>query len=219
MNARKIAIVLAGATAVVLIAMVIAGTVTGATQERHEHFMAPAEYAQALLDHAGGLRVMMALDIAFLILYTAFFMALAAYLRAVNASVLGRWFAYVGLAAMIATAVLDIVEDHHIVAMLESAEHGVVPSADAITWQAAASMTKFSLSYLSLVLFGLAVPRTSKLAWVLVLFLTAGTLASAIVGYAVPPEHQAAVEGGRWIGFLAGFGLAIAWLSREPDAQ
>ena len=207
---RRLAICLALATAAVLVAMVVVGVTTGATQERHEHFMAPDAYAEALLEHARGLRVLMALDIAFLLLYTPFFVAFAAVLR-------GRPFVGLALGTMIATAVLDIIEDHHIIAMLESAEHGVVPSATSIMYQAAESTTKFSLSYLSLVLFGLAIPRTSKLGIALALFLVVGTLISAVVGYAVPPTMQSSVESGRWIGFLVGFALAIAWLRQQPD--
>jgi hypothetical protein len=209
MSSRKLAIVLALATSVVLIAMVITGLTTGAAQEPHEHFMAPDVYAQSLLAHRGGLRLMMALDVAFLVLYTAFFIALARQLKSL--------FAWFGLGAMIVVAVLDIVEDHHIIAMLESAEHGIVPDVGSIAWQAAESATKFSISYLSLVLFGLAIPRTRTIGWVFTLYLTVGTLASAIVGYAVGPETQPSIESGRWIGFLAGFALAITWLWREPD--
>lgn len=51
----------------------------------------------------------------------------------------------------------------------------------------------------------LAIPRTTKLGLALSLFLTFGTLLSAVFGYALPPAHQAAFESGRWIGFLAGF--------------
>ena len=210
MTHRKLAIVLAMATGGVLIAMVIVGMSTGAAQEPHEHFSAPDAYARSLLDHRAGLRAMFALDIAFLILYTAFFAALALHLR--------NLFAWLGFGAMVLVALLDIVEDHHIVAMLESAEHGILPSADSIAWQAAESMTKFSISYLSLVLFGIAIPRTRKLGWALAAFLVVGTLISAVVGYAVAPETQPSIESGRWVGFLAGFALAIAWLWGEPDA-
>src|SRR5262249_56563944 len=62
-------------------------------------------------------------------------------------------------------------------AMLDMAEHQVLPAADAIAWQSAESAVKFSLSFLSLLLFGLAIPRTTKLGLVLSLFLTVGTLA------------------------------------------
>ena len=124
----------------------------------------------------------------------------------------------VAFGAMLATAILDIVEDHHIIALLEDAEHSILPSARAITLQATLSMTKFSISYLALFMFGLAIPRTTRLGLALSLFLTAGTLVSAVIGYALPPMYQASFESGRWIGFLAGFVLAIAWLIKSPDA-
>src|SRR5690242_10780691 len=99
--------------------MVAVGMSTGATQEPHEHFAAPDAYAKSLLADAGPLRLMFALDIAFCVLYTAFFIAFACHLR-------NLW-AWLGLGAMIIVALLDFVEDHHIVSMLESAEHGILP--------------------------------------------------------------------------------------------
>jgi len=213
MSMRKLAIVLAGITSGVLVLMVITGMITGASQEKHEHFLFPEAYAVSLLDDAKGLRILMGLDIAFLILYTAFFAALTKYLRA-----LGRPFVTLAFGAMLATAILDIIEDHHILSMLESVEHHVLPSAGAIEFQAAESAVKFSMSYLSLVLFGLAVPRTRKLGIALSLFLSAGTLITGVLGYAAPPDMQASLESGRWIGFLIGLGLAIAWLRTADDA-
>jgi hypothetical protein len=212
MSTRKLAINLAGCTGAVLLVMVVVSVVTGATQERHEHVLDIEQYALALLAHAPGLRALMALDIAFLVLYTAFFAALAKYLHA-----RGQPFTRLAFGAMLATAVLDIVEDHHIIAMLESAEHGVLPAARSLTEQATLSMTKFSISYLALFMFGLAIPRTTKLGLALCLFLTVGTLLSAVIGYSLPPAHQASFESGRWIGFLAGFVLAVAWLLKQPD--
>jgi len=217
MSSRKLAMYLAGCTGAVLIVMVVVALTTGASQERFEHVLLPEIYAASLLAHAPGLRAIMALDIAFLILYTAFFAALARYLGA-----LGRPFVRLAFGAMLATAILDIIEDHHIIAMLESVEHEVLPAARSITEQAALSMTKFSISYLALFMFGLAVPRTTKLGLALSLFLTAGTLLSGVIGYALPPAHQASFESGRWIGFLLGFGLALAWLMKsadEPNAE
>ena len=109
MSMRKLAVLLAGCTVGVLVLMVITGIATGATQEKHEHFMFPEAYAVSLLDEAKGLRILMGLDIAFLILYTAFFAAFTKYLRA-----LGRPFVTLAFGAMLATAILDIIEDHHI---------------------------------------------------------------------------------------------------------
>lgn len=214
MGTRKLAIYLAGCTGAVLLVMVIVSMTTGATQERHEHVMLAEEYALSLLTHAGGLRALMALDIAFLVLYTAFFAALAHYLRA-----LGQPFTRLAFGLLLATAMLDIVEDHHIIAMLESAEHQVLPAARSLTEQATLSMTKFSISYMALFMFGVAIPRTTKLGLALAIFLTFGTLLSAVIGYALPPAHQATFESTRWVGFLVGFGLAIAWLMKAPDVE
>jgi hypothetical protein len=210
---RKLAMILAASAGAVLLVMTILAHVTGASQEMHEHVALPEAYAMGLLAHASALRGLMALDVAFLVLYTAFFAAFATYLRQ-----RGQPFTHLALGAMVLTGLLDIVENHHILALLRSAELGILPSASAIAFQSVESASKFSVSFLSLVLFGLAIPRTTKLGWVLALFLTVGTLLSAIVGYAVGPELDHAIDSGRWLGFLAGFALAVAWLSREHDA-
>lgn len=212
MNMRKLALVLGGCTMGVLVLMVITGAITGASQERHEHFQVPEAYAMSLLSDARGLRILMGLDVAFCVLYTAYFATLTKYLRA-----LGRPFVTLAFGAMLATAVLDFIEDHHILAMLETAEHQVLPSALAITLQSMESAVKFSMSFLALVLYGLAIPRDTKLGLALSLFLVAGTLISAVLGYAAPPDVQASLESGRWVGFLIGFALVIAWLRKAPD--
>jgi hypothetical protein len=213
MSNRKLAINLAGCTAAVLAVMVIVSLATGATQEAHEHYALPEAYAISLLEHAKALRVVFALDIAFLALYTGFFAALARYLCE-----RGRPFTRLALGFMIGTAVLDIVEDHHITALLDGAEVGILPSTSAIADQVVLSATKFSLSYVSLFFFGLAIPRDTRLGLVLAVFLTAGTLLSGVIGFALPPESMHAFDSGRWVGFLAGFVLAIAWLLRQPEA-
>ncbi len=214
MSTRRLALFLAVATAAVLIAMVGVSIATGATQEVHEHYQVPSEYTAGLLAHPGGLRLVMGLDIAFLVLYSAFFAALGKYLRE-----LGRPFVWLALGAMIGTAVLDIVEDHHILALLSLAEHGRPIEDGAIAFQEVLSSTKFSLSFLALVLFGLAVPRTTTLAWILAAFLTLGTLVTGVLGYAAPPAWRASLDSGRWIGFLAGFALAGLWLRSAPEAS
>ena len=211
---RKLAVNLAGCTIAVLVVLVVVSMITHATQEAHEHFALPEPYAIGLLEHADALRAVFALDIAFIILYTGFFAALSKYLVA-----RGRPFAKLAFGAMALVALLDIVEDHHILSMLDAAEQSVLPSAGAIAFQAVESATKFSVSYISLALFGLAIPRDTKLGWALSLLLIAGSLANAVIGYSLPPHAQHAFDNGRWIGFLAGFGLAIAWLLKQPDGD
>lgn len=207
---RKLALTLCLATSVVLMAMVGVTLATGASQELHEHYATPELYASHLVGEGGALRVLMGLDIAFLCLYTAFFAALARVLA-------GRPFVGLALGAMVAVAVLDIVEDQRILASLSQAEAGRPIDDNTIAWQQVLSSTKFSLSYLALLLFGLAIPRTSRLAWVLALFLTVGNLAVGALDFAAPPSWAHSLDAGRWIGFLAGFALAGAWLYREHE--
>lgn len=209
---RKLAFALALATLVPLVAMVAIGLATGATQEQHEHFAPPDVYARGLVAHADALRAVFACDVAFLVLYTGFFIALARYLHA-----LGRPLAYYALAAMLVVTALDIVEDHHILAMLDATERGFAPDAGSITWQVTESATKFNFSYVALVLFGLSVPRDTRIGLVLAAFLVVGTLATAVLGYAAPLALRESLDGGRWLGFLIGFGLLLAWIKDAPE--
>lgn len=213
-HTRKLAIYLAGCSAAVLIVMVAVSLATGATQEAHERYALPEAYAVMLLDHARWLRILFALDVAFLALYTGFFAALARYLADRR-----QPFTRLALGFLLATTVLDVLEDHHIVTMLDAAESRMLPSVAEITAQTVMSSTKFTLSYIALFLFGLAIPRTTRLGLVLAWFLTAGTLVTAVIGYALPPAKAAAFDSGRWIGFLIGFALAIAWLWKQPDGE
>lgn len=208
------AIALAGAASAALLAMVVVTLVTGASQEQHEYYQPPAAYAASLLARPGALRLLFGLDVGFLVLYGAFFAAMARHLSA-----LGRPFVRLALAAMAGTVLLDIVEDHHILALLAVAESGRPIDDGAIVLQHVLSATKFSLSYVALVLFGLAVPRTTRLAWLLAVFLVAGTLISGVLGFAAPPAWRAQLDGGRWIGFLLGFVIAAGWLATTPDAD
>lgn len=211
---RKLTIYLAGSAAAVLLVMVAVSFFTGATQERHERYALPEPYAVQLLDHARALRILFALDVAFLAVYTGFFAALARYLAD-----RGQPFTRLALGFLLATTVLDIVEDHHIVTMLNAAEARMLPTVAEITAQTVLSSSKFTLSYVSLFLFGLAIPRGTRLGLVLAWFLTAGTLVSAVIGYALPPGKAAAFDAGRWAGFLVGFALVIAWLWKQPDGE
>jgi hypothetical protein len=100
---------------------------------------------------------------------------------------LGRPFVRLALGAMIGTAVIDIVENHHILTLLAVAETGRPIDDGAIVFQATLSATKASFSYLALVLFGVAIPRDTRLGIVLAVFFIAGTLVSGVLGYAAPP--------------------------------
>jgi hypothetical protein len=211
---RKCAIYIAYATLGVILLMTATSLVTGVTQEAHEHFASPEPYAAGLLANAGALRLLFAFDLVFTILYAVYFTALAAHMRARGSHAVLVWLA---LGAMLATAALDLLEDQHILALMDGAIHGTAPSVDAITWQVTESGVKFSVSFVALFAFGVALPRTGKLSWVLAAFLTIGTLINTVVAYALPVTSPMAIELGRWAGFAVGFVLAISWLRREPD--
>ena len=213
MTSRRLTFVLAIATSAVLAAMVLVSAITGATQEAHEYYAPPLAYAANLLEHAGGLRVVMGLDLAFLVLYTAMFAALAAHLTE-----LGRPIARIALAFLIGTAVLDVIEDHMILSALAMAESNQLASDAWIAAQQVLSGTKFGLSYLGLVLFGIAIPRTTRLGIVLTIFFTAGTLATATLSVAAPVAMRAQLDSGRWVSFLLGFALLALWLRKDADA-
>ncbi|MBA3458652.1 MAG: hypothetical protein H0T46_01735 [Deltaproteobacteria bacterium] len=212
MSPRRLAFVLAIATSAVLVAMVMVSVVTGATQEAHEYYSPPRAYAVGLLAHANGLRLLMGLDLAFLVLYTALFATLAKFLTE-----LGRPFVRLALAFMIGTAVLDAIEDHQIITALDLAQHGELVSETWVAAQQVLSGTKFALSYVGLVLFGLAIPRTRKLGIVLAVFLTVGTLLTAVLSLGAPPDLRANLDSTRWLSFLAGFTVLALWLRTEPD--
>ncbi len=211
-SSRRLAIVLAAASAAVLLVMALVSMTTGASQEAHEWYQPPAAYAASLLAHPAALRLLFGLDVGFLVLYTAFFAAFADHLTR-----LGRPFLWLALGAMIGTAVLDIIENHHILSLLAVAEGGRPIDDGALVFQQTLSATKFSLSYLALVLFGLAIPRDTVLGIILAVFLIVGTLATGVLGYAAPPAWREQLDGGRWIGFLLGFALAAAWLRATPE--
>ena len=212
MTSRPVTLLLLAGSAACLIAMVVVAMTTGATQEAYEYVTDPEKYVKSLVDHASGVRLIFALDVAFIIFYTGFFAALAAYLKR-----LGRPFAYLALGCMLLTGFLDIVEDHRILSMLSAAEHGARTSLDWLQTQQILSSTKFTVSYVALFLFGLAIPRTTKLGWALALFLTLGNVATAIASYAAAPAMREQLDSGRWIGFLVGFCVAALWLRRAPE--
>lgn len=212
---RRAAFVLAALTTCALAVMIAINLATGATQEGHEWFVAPADYAAGLLAGPQALRALMGVDVAFIVLYTAFFVALRAYLRARGGA--GAMFASFALGAIALAALLDAVENHHILAALDMAEHGQLASPDSIALQQVISQTKFTAAYLGLTLFGLALPRDTKLGWALSLFLSAGVLVTGVLGIAAPPAWRPLLDQGRWYGFFVGFALAAWWLRSAPE--
>jgi hypothetical protein len=198
-------IAVTGAAAACLTAMVIITLATGISQETFEIVRSPDLYAQGLAEHAGALRALFGIDSAFLVLYAAVFVGFATAVAAPSQRIV----AAIGVSAILLTALLDMVEDHHILAMLYGVEAGSPPSAGEIALQHTLSQVKFNVSYLGTFFVGLCVPPIGLAGRALGVLLTAGTLLQSVWLYAAPIAALPAGNFGRWIGFLVGFALVI----------
>jgi hypothetical protein len=216
MSMRRLSIALATFAATLVVIMLVITALTGATQEAHEYVVRPADYAASLLAAPTATRALFAVDLAFLVLYTVLFVALAAYLADRGAP---RALLRLAVGAVAVIAALDIAENHHILSLLDLAEHGGVPSDAAMSLQQTISGAKFTISALALTCFGLCIPRDTKTGWLLSGFLVLGPLATTILNTAAPPDLRPDLDNGRWIGFLFGFAFTAVWLRGEPETK
>jgi hypothetical protein len=198
-----------------LIAMGAISLVSGVSQETFEIVRPPAIYAADLREHAAAVRALFGLDAVFLVLYAVFFVLFAQ--RLANDQT--RPWVIVGLIFMLATALLDMAEDHHILSLLYAVELGQQPTWDQLGFQHTLSSVKFHLSYVGLFLYGLAIPRARWTGVALALLLTVGTVLQGAWLYAAPPAMLPAGNLGRLAGFLAGFALALPLLRPEPPPR
>ena len=156
-RANQLAVALAATAAALLTAMVVITAATGVAQEPFE--VVRADYASAIAAGAAALRAIVALDALFLIAYAGFFVLLP---RALG--VADHPLVRLGVRAMLAVAVLDIVEDHHLLALARMAEAGQAIDPIVIELQHVLSQTKFHLSYLALAMIALGLPRARPVA-------------------------------------------------------
>jgi hypothetical protein len=209
---NRILIAIACGAMFTLAAMMALTAATGVSQETFEVVLSSTEYSTGLRDHALVLRALFALDSAFLVLYATLIAEVARrYARPGT-----RMIAGIAIGAIIATALLDMIEDHHILAMVRGAVRGIDASDGRIAFQHALSQTKFHLGYFAEFLVGIVVVRESR---VLALLLTAGTLVQGAWLYAAPDAMLPIGNAGRWIGFLVGFAMIIAIVRRAGGAS
>jgi len=205
------------ASAIVL--CMVAGIVAtgGFSQEFFELSPSPAAVAAQLTDqpaHTFGLRLNVGLDNLFIIAYGAFFVLLAVRLRGLLSPVtIG-----VALGALLLTAFLDAVENHHILLMLHAFQHGEPLSAAELEAQMVVSNLKFHASYLGAFLFAFGFYRLGGLgrviAWLLWLYVPLGMIA-----FAVPVEVVTPFALARTVFFVLGFALAGIYFLRDQDAS
>ena len=207
---------LAGLAALIVAAMVVGIVSTGMSQDFFQSAR-PIETHIARLTAsplgAAGLRINLGLDNLFIVVYGAFFVFLAVRLRAI----LDPWAGTVALAAILLTALLDAIENHHILMMLHAAERGLPLSTGESQIQMILSAVKFHSSYLATFLLAFGFLRLGGLgraiAWALWLYVPLGVVISVL-----PIEIAGPWALGRTCFFVAAFVLSAVLFWRSARA-
>jgi hypothetical protein len=194
-------------------AMAVLAFSTGVTQEYFEAIHPAQKYAEMLVQQATALRIAFSLDNLFLLAYSGFFLWFAIERRG-KADPLA---CHVLVGSLLFAALLDAVENFHILAMLNRAELGQLPSDGEITLQYVLSAVKFTAGYFVAVIFGILYPRDTILARIVgastaIVFPILGVLV-----FTTPPPWSDLCGLGRFLFFVLGFFLsAIVYRNRRP---
>jgi hypothetical protein len=195
-------------------AMAVIAFSTGVTQEFFEFIHPAQEYADKLRQQATALRIAFTLDNLFLLAYSAFFLWFAIERRG-KADPLA---CNVLVGSLLFAALLDAVENFHILSMLNRAELGQLPSDGEIQLQYVLSAVKFTAGYLVAVIFGILYPRDTTLARIVgastaIVFPILGVLV-----FTTPPPWSDLCGLGRFVFFVLGFFLsAIVYWNRPAE--
>lgn len=180
---------------------------TGIGQDPLQFVHPAAEYTRILLRDPPSLRTVIGLDNLFLVVYSAVFSLMAARLWQAGAP---RTLLVIGTPLLLATGLLDMLENFHVLAMLAGAEQGIALQDAQIGWQAVESMFKFHLSYLGLLLLGLSLPRRTGAQRVLAFLLCVVQWPLGVAIYVVPHAVAVPLVFARFGFFLAAF-MLVAW--------
>jgi hypothetical protein len=212
----RVLAILATLAALTVACMVVAILYTRGTQDFFQSARPVEAYGAYLATPlvALGLRLNLGLDNLFMILYGAFFVVLSVRLRAMLD---GRLLS-IALAAMMLTVVLDAIENHHIMTMVHSLQHGLPLSVTDGQLQMIASQVKFHASYLAAFLFAFGFLQFGRLgriiAIVLWCYIPCGVLISV-----TPVESAQALVLGRTIFFVFAFILSAVLFFSQGAAS
>ena len=193
--------------ATVVVAGIIAGIATTGIGQDLFQVARPIETSIAYLmqkpDGAVGLRLNLGLDNLFILIYAAYFLVLAARFR----STMDPLVRAVALGAMLFTALLDAIENHHIAVMLQSIQQHMPLDAAESQFQMVVTSLKFHVSYFGIALFASGFFKEGgigrAIAVVMWLYVLLG-----VVALAMPPEAIRPFVLGRTGFFIASFILA-----------
>jgi hypothetical protein len=205
-----------GALAALMVFLLVGLAVaTDVSQEYFEGIHPLPEYTKRLITAAPVLRLDFAADNVFILAYGSFFVGLAIVLR----SSADRTLLNVALASMLGTALLDAVENHHIMSMAQAALLGIPVSEGEISLQAILSLVKFHLSCFGVLLFAIAFPRNTALARRTVGLLLAYAFFGVLI-LTAPPGWLDLLALVRTVFFVVAFILTaiLLWNFPEPAA-
>jgi hypothetical protein len=195
-----------------VVSMLVLYAATGVSQDALQFFRRPDDYAALLLQAPQVLKLAVALDTAFLFCYGAAFVVLGSQLQALCRP---RALVVLGTGLMVATALLDLVENMHFLAMLARADAGEPPGAGEIHGQVWESLVKFHVSYLGMFLLGWALPARTAAEQALALLLRWVQWPAGIALYVVPAALVKSFAFGRFAFYLAALLLlALIWRPR-----
>lgn len=202
-------------SALTVIALLAVAFSAGISQEVFQAARLAEQNAARLAANPTGLRFNIGLDNLFIVLYASFFVLLTIRLK----DVLPAPHRYVALAALMLTALLDAAENHHILAMLFSAEQNIPLTTGESQFQMAASFVKFQASYVGMFLYAFGLYRLGGLGRPLAWGIWLVYVPIGLVIYMVPPEASRSLVLARAFCFIAAFACAAAIFHRPAKAD
>lgn len=153
------------ASAALFFLLVVLQLTTGASQHFFELVHPPADFARLLLERSAWLKIIFAIDDVFIACYVSatLFTALSFPRKAAS---------YVAIALVGAAGLLDLEENHHLLALMDAARAGLEPSAGDLVRRMDFSSVKWAVGHIGFFFFAFFVPGKDLLArafrWMLV---------------------------------------------------
>lgn len=215
---NRILAVLALLAALSVAGILAAGLQAGISQEPFQAARLAEKNVARLLTNPQGLRYNVGFDNAFIVFYVAFFVVFAFRVR----DLVPREVIVVALGALLLGALLDAIENHHILTMLYAAEHGLPISTQESQIQMLASSVKFHAVYLASFLFAFAFARLGTLGTFIALSIWFLFVPLGLLIYVTPLEAARPLVIARGLFFIATFALSVPlffMLARRSTAQ
>jgi hypothetical protein len=194
--------------------LLVLALATGGSQGLFQLYAPVADYSALLLKRADVLRLDIGVDLLFIAAYLGFFVLMARQSIARGAD---RMFVGIALGLVMTTALLDAIENAHILAMLRMVESGGALSSGQIVAQQIASQVKFQAAYCGMAALGLLWPMRVGWGWTKALFvlqLGAGLGIFVVAGGALKLLYLV-----RAMFFIVGPLLVVASAAPAPDGS